>query len=131
MAKVLGSLMPTTVIASGLEAKDLSRDQEVVQAYINDPLVHDKISLGLGKTMLEASNFALTHAGEFPLPLLLLHGKADKIAFPSSSIEFATPLKQKSTLVLWDDAFHELHNELEKDVVFKTMILWMDTRLRE
>jgi alpha-beta hydrolase superfamily lysophospholipase len=131
MAKVLGSLMPTTVIASGLEAKDLSRDQEVVQAYINDPLVHDKISLGLGKTMLEASNFALTHAGEFPLPLLLLHGKADKIAFPSSSIEFAAPLKQKSTLVLWDDAFHELHNELEKDVVFKTMILWMDTRLRE
>ena len=131
MAKVLGSLMPTTVIASGLEAKDLSRDQEVVQAYINDPLVHDKISLGLGKTMLEASNFALTHAGEFPLPLLLLHGKADKIAFPSSSIEFAAPLKQKSTLVLWDDAFHELHNELEKDVVFKTMILWMDARLRE
>jgi alpha-beta hydrolase superfamily lysophospholipase len=131
MAKVLGSLMPTTVIASGLEAKDLSRDQEVVQAYINDPLVHDKISLGLGKTMLEASNFALTHAGEFPLPLLLLHGKADKIAFPFSSIEFAAPLKQKSTLVLWDDAFHELHNELEKDVVFKTMILWMDTRLRE
>jgi len=131
MAKILGSLMPTTVIASGLEAKDLSRDQEVVQAYINDPLVHDKISLGLGKTMLEASNFALTHAGEFPLPLLLLHGKADKIAFPSSSIEFAAPLKQKSTLVLWDDAFHELHNELEKDVVFKTMILWMDTRLRE
>ena len=131
MAKVLGSLMPTTVIASGLEAKDLSRDQEVVQAYINDPLVHDKISLGLGKTMLEASNFALTHAGEFPLPLLLLHGKADMIAFPSSSIEFAAPLKQKSTLILWDDAFHELHNELEKDVVFKTMILWMDTRLRE
>ena len=81
--------------------------------------------------MIGVTGWALAHAGEFPLPLLLMHGKSDSIAFPSSSIEFATPLKQKSTLVLWDDAFHELHNELEKDVVFKTMILWMDTRLRE
>jgi acylglycerol lipase len=131
MAKVLGSLMPNVLIASGLDPKGLSRDEKVVQAYVNDPLVHDKISLGFGKVMIGVTSWTLAHAGEFSLPLLLLHGKADAIAFPSSSIEFAAPLKEKCTLVLWDDAYHELHNESEKDNVFKTMTLWMDARLRE
>ncbi|MCB0118634.1 MAG: alpha/beta hydrolase, partial [Anaerolineales bacterium] len=75
--------------------------------------------------------WTLEHAGEFPLPLLLLHGKNDAIAYPSSSTEFAAALKDRCTLVLWDGAYHELHNEPEKMEVFKTMTMWMDARLRE
>lgn len=131
MAKILGSLVPNASIASGLDPKSISRDEKVVQAYIHDPLVHDKISLGFGKIMVGVTTWVLAHASEFPLPLLLLHGKADKLAFPSSSIEFAASLKGKCTLVLWDDAYHELHNEPEKNEVFKTMMLWMDARLHE
>ena len=131
MAKILGSLIPKVAIPSGLDAKTISRDEKVVQAYMNDPLVHDKISLGFGKVMIGVTAWTLAHAGEFSLPLLLMHGKADTLAFPSSSIEFAAPLKEKCTLVLWEDAYHELHNEPEKDEVFKTMTLWMDARLRE
>jgi alpha-beta hydrolase superfamily lysophospholipase len=131
MAKVLGSLMPAVAIPSGLDAKTISHDEAVVQAYINDPLVHDRISLGFGKIMLGVTAWTLAHAGEFSLPLLLMHGKADALAFPSSSTEFAAALKDKCTLVLWDEAYHELHNEPEKNEVFKTMTLWMDARLRE
>jgi len=131
MAKVLGSLLPTVAIASGLDPKTISRDEKVVQTYLKDPLVHDKISLGFGKVMIGVTTWTLAHAGEFSLPLLLMHGKADELAFPSSSTEFAAPLKDKCTLVLWEDAYHELHNEPEKEEVFKTMTLWMDARLRE
>jgi alpha-beta hydrolase superfamily lysophospholipase len=131
MAKVLGALMPNTSIASGLDPTAISRDEKVVQAYTSDPLVHDKISLGFGRAMVGVTSWTLAHAGEFSLPLLLMHGKADTIAFPSSSTEFAASLKDKCTLVLWDDAYHELHNESEKEEVFKTMTLWMDARLRE
>ncbi len=131
MAKLLGSLIPTVAIPSGLDSKTISHDEKVVQAYNSDPLVHDKISLGFGKVMIGVTAWTLAHAGEFSLPLLLLHGKADALAFPSSSIEFAAPLKEKCTLVLWDDAYHELHNEPIKDEVFKTMTIWMDARLRE
>lgn len=73
--------------------------------------------------MAGVAGWTLAHAGEFTFPLLLLHGKADTIAFPSSSIEFAAPVKGKCTLVLWDDAYHELHIELGKNEVFKTMTL--------
>jgi alpha-beta hydrolase superfamily lysophospholipase len=131
MAKVLGAIAPNTLLASGLDVKGISHDEQVVQAYVNDPLVHDKVSLGFGKVMLGVTSWTLAHANEFPLPLLIMHGKEDSIAFPSSSIEFAAPLKEKCTLVLWDDAYHELHNEPEKEELFKTMILWMNARLRE
>ena len=131
LAKVLGAIAPTTAIASGLDANGISHDQKVIQAYNNDPLVHDKVTLGFGKTMLGVTKWTLENAKNFPLPLLLLHGKKDPIAFVSSSIEFAGPLKEKCTLVLWDEGLHELHNEPEKAEVFKTMTLWMDARLRE
>jgi alpha-beta hydrolase superfamily lysophospholipase len=129
MAKVLGALMPNTPIASGLDSASISRDEKVVQAYNNDPLVHDKITLGFGRIMTGITGWVLAHAGEFSLPLLLLHGNADVLAFPSSSTEVAAALKEKCTLVLWDDAYHELHNEPEKEEVFKTMTQWMDARL--
>lgn len=131
MAKLFGALLPTVAIASGLDPNGISRDKAVVKAYQQDPLVHDKISFGFGREMIGVTAWTLSHAGEFSLPLLLLHGKADAIAFPSSSLEFAAPLGDKCTLVLWDDAFHELHNEPEKQEVFKTMTLWMNARLQE
>jgi len=127
-AKILGTLMPKVTIASGLDVAAISHDAEVIKAYNNDPLVHDKISVGFGKILLQVCKFNLDHASEFPLPLLLMHGKADAIAFPSSSIEFAQQLDGLCTLVLWEDVFHELHNESIKKEVFKTLTDWMNVR---
>ncbi len=129
--RVLGSLMPKVAMPSGLETAAISRDEKVVQMYKANPLVHDKVALGFGKTMLDATQWTIEHAGEFPLPLLLMHGKADRITFSAGSAEFAAALKDKCTLILWDDAYHELHNEPEKNEVFKTMTTWMDARVRE
>lgn len=130
-AKILGAIIPAVSLPSGLDSNAISRSRNIVDVYNNDPLVHDKVSLGFGRTMLGVTKWTLEHAGEFSLPLLLMHGKADRIAFPSSSIEFAAALKDKSTLFLWDDAFHELHHEPERVEVFKTILIWMDARLKE
>jgi alpha-beta hydrolase superfamily lysophospholipase len=125
-AKVLGALVPKVTLASGLDVNAISHDLDVIKAYNLDPLVHDKISVGLGKVLLQVCKYNLDHAGEFPLPLLLMHGSADAIAFPSSSIQFARPLKDTCKLVLWEGGFHELHNEPFKEEVFKTMTDWMN-----
>lgn len=131
LATVLGSLLPGVLIRSGLDPNLLSHDREVVKAYVGDALVHDRMSLGFGKIMLGINKWTLEHAGEFSLPLLLMHGKSDALAYPSSSIEFAAPLKDQCTLMLWDDMYHEIHNEPAKQDVFRAMIIWMDARLME
>jgi alpha-beta hydrolase superfamily lysophospholipase len=130
LAKVLGGVAPSASMHSGLATAALSHDPQVERDYVSDKLVHDKVTLGFGKIMLEANQWALQHASEFPLPLLLMHGKADALAFPSGSEEFAAALGGKAKLVLWDGLYHETHNEPEKAEVFKTAIEWMDERLK-
>jgi len=128
-AKILGAVMPKVSLPSGLDVNAISHDKNVIENYNNDPLVHNQMSLGFGKIMLATIQWTMEHSAEFRLPLLLLHGKADAIAFPSGSIDFAASLKGECKLVLFDGAYHELHNEPEKAEVFKTMTDWMDTLL--
>jgi acylglycerol lipase len=125
-AKLLGSIIPGVSLPTGLDVNSISQDKEVVAAYTADPLVHDRMSLGFGKIMLGVIGWTFTHAKEFSLPLLLMHGKSDTIAYASGSEEIASLVKEKSKLVMWENGWHELHNEPFKEEVFKTMIAWMD-----
>jgi acylglycerol lipase len=128
-AKILGSLIPGVSLPTGLDVNAISQDKEVVAVYSADPLVHDRMSLGFGKIMLGVIGWTFKHAKEFSLPLLLMHGKSDTIAYPSGSTEIAALVKENCKLVLWEDGWHELHNEPFKEEVFKSMISWMDVLL--
>jgi acylglycerol lipase len=130
LTRILGSLIPQMSLSSGLDVSAVSRDPEVIQSYKNDPLVHDRITLGFGKSMLDVGHYALEHAGEISVPVLLLHGKADSIAYASGSIEFAAAASNMSRLVTWEDGYHELHNEPFKAEVLKTMTDWIEQQLR-
>jgi alpha-beta hydrolase superfamily lysophospholipase len=132
MAKILGSLLPTVTLPSGLEAAAISHDPDVVQKYIQDPLVHSSTSLGFGKAALKAVDLCFARAKEFPAPLLMMHGTGDRIAYSSGSEEFAKLVSAAGcdvTLKLWDNLYHEVHNEPEKAEVFKFMIEWLDKHL--
>lgn len=132
MVKLLGSILPRLTMQSGLDPAAISRDSAVVQAYLRDPLVHYNTSLGFGKAGLTAIDLCLVRAGEFPVPLLLMHGTADRIAYPSGSEYFAKSVREAGgdvTLKLWDGLYHELHNEPEKEEVFKFTIAWLDGHL--
>lgn len=125
-ARILGSLFPAVTLPTGLDADAITRDGEVVNAYKRDPLVHNRMSLGFGKTMLKVIHWTLEHAGEFSRPLLLMHGMKDSIAYPSSSTEVAASLNEKCKLVMWEGGYHELHNEPFKEEVFNTMTSWIE-----
>ncbi|MEO5887339.1 MAG: alpha/beta hydrolase, partial [Anaerolineales bacterium] len=133
MVNLLGSLLPTITVPSGLDAMTISRDADVVQKYINDPLVHDKTSLGLGKSALKAIEQCFAHAKEFIPPLLIMHASADKLTYASGSEDFAKLASENNkdvTLKLWDGLYHEIHNEPEKAEVFRVMIEWIEKHLK-
>ena len=129
MARVLGTLLPSVAIPSGLDPTTISHSPEIVDAYVNDPLVHDKMTLGFGKIMLSVLPWTFEHAHEFSLPLLIMHGKEDKLGYPRGSEEFAGLVEQDCTLKLWDGLYHEVHNEPEQDEVFAFTIEWMNSQL--
>jgi alpha-beta hydrolase superfamily lysophospholipase len=124
--RVLGRFLPQVSIPSGLDSSLISRDPAVVADYRADPLVHDKVSFGFGLQALGAIDHALAHAGELPVPLLMLHGGADRLTFPSGSKAFAAAATGDCTLRIIDGAYHELHHEPEREKVFDEIISWLE-----
>ncbi len=111
---------------SGLDTKAISRDPEVVYAYENDPLGHDHVSARMFIGIYQSGYWALEHASEFSLPLLLMHGGDDKIISVKASHEFAGKITENCTLKIWDGLYHEIHNEPEKKEVLKFLVDWLD-----
>lgn len=129
LGRLMNNIYPAFTQASELETAALSRDPEVVHAYEKDPLVHDKISARLFVSMYESGLWALDHAADFSLPLLLMHGTADRLTSWRASREFAEHAGKNITWRAWDGFYHEIHNEPGKAEVLKTMTAWMDGRL--
>jgi len=129
LAKVMNKLQPTMQMPNGLALDNLARDPEVIRAYKSDPLVHNKISVRLAVEMLQAGEWALAHAAEFPLPLLLVHGTADELTSAAATQKFAGKVRGDCTLKLWDGFYHETHNEPEKAEVLGFMVAWIGSHV--
>jgi alpha-beta hydrolase superfamily lysophospholipase len=128
VANTLGGLAPGVVIPSGLDANAVSRDPEVVKAYVDDPLVHDKGSFGLAKQTFAAMD-ALALVREFPVPLLIIHGTDDSLTVPAASKEFTDRVAGDVTLIEYRGLYHEPHNEPEKEQVLDDVLEWLRPRV--
>jgi alpha-beta hydrolase superfamily lysophospholipase len=130
LTKVFGRLYPGLTLQSGLDVPEICRDAKVVEAYLNDPLVHTQVTAGWGLAMLKAIALANQYAPRFPMPLLLMHATGDKIAYPSGSECYAEMApKDKLTFKEWEGFKHELHTDPDREQVFKFMVDWLDARL--
>lgn len=129
LVKTGGRWLSGLSLPSGLKVSGLSRDPRVVEDYVADPLVHNRTTLGLGWCALEAIDYALAHGGEFNIPLLVMHGASDPLAYARGSLEFAEKVHYDRTVKLWDGLYHEIHNEPEKEEVLGYLAKWMDSKL--
>jgi alpha-beta hydrolase superfamily lysophospholipase len=131
LTKVLYRLAPSAKINNTLDVTGLARDPEVVAKYQADPLVHPFISPRLALDMFSNGDYCMEHAAEFPVPLLLMQGTADRLVNPAKTKAFAlaAPLS-KVTYKEYEGYYHELHNESEKADVLKVMVGWLDQEMK-
>ena len=129
LAQVLGSLAPGMAIDTGLVPATLSHDLQVVKEYIDDPLVHHKMTLGFAKIMMKINPGVFELAPRFPVPVLVMHGELDALGYPSGSQKFAGLVQGDCTLKVWIGMMHEIHNESDREQVFATMVNWLDGHL--
>ena len=76
--------------------------------------------------LLVGGDWALEHAGEFALPLLLMCGGSDPITSADGVRSFAAKAGPVCTLKMWDGMLHETHNEPHKHQVFAYLQNWLD-----
>jgi acylglycerol lipase len=117
--------LPSLTISNGLKAEQISRDPEIVKNYASDPLVHDRISLKMFHEIYTAGYFAFRNIYKINYPFLLMHGTADSIVSPRASEDYVRNTSKRTRLKLWENQYHELHNELIRQDVFEYIITWL------
>ena len=129
---VLGKLMlgiwPSLTMPSGLDPKGISRITEEVKSYLEDPLVHDKVSPMFSFPIMEAGDWAIANASRLKVETLLLHGMADPIIDFRGTEEFHRNSK-KTTLKLFEGGYHELHHDACKNEVLSTIQIWLREKI--
>ena len=126
-AKIIDKIMPSLTMPSDLDVTAISRDEDEITAYELDPLVHDRVSTGYSLEIMKNGEWAIEHANDLKLPMLLLHGKKDRLTSYVASEEFANKSAQVK-LVLFENAYHELHHDLDKAKVLEKIINWIKNK---
>jgi alpha-beta hydrolase superfamily lysophospholipase len=130
LARVMAGVYPGFTQASGLNVQGLSRDPEVVRKYVQDPLVHDRISAMLGHSLILAGEAALARGETLHLPILLMHGEDDPLTDPAATqLLYERISSRDKTLRIWPGLLHEIHNEPEQSEVIDLMVEWFASRI--
>jgi alpha-beta hydrolase superfamily lysophospholipase len=126
-ARILSRLLPKAGL-DAIDATAISRDQDVVAAYVNDPLVYrGKIRARLGTEFIKAIQKLPPQMAQIKLPILIMQGSADRLSEPSGSqILYQRVSSRDKTLKLYDGFYHEIFNEPGRQQVFADIEAWLD-----
>jgi acylglycerol lipase len=114
-----------------LKNEDFSRDPKVVAAMNADPLIaHETQPTQTVAELVRADERLKNEFPRIALPVLILHGTGDKAAKANGSQLFFDAAGSKDkTLKLYEGHFHDLLNDLDKEVVMADIAGWIDARL--
>lgn len=131
IAGLLSRFAPTFALDTKLDPSTISRDPAEVKRYIDDAMVHSKTSARAGAEGMAALEWVQAHAGELRVPLLLYHGSGDTLVpIEGSRIFFANAgVADKSFLEL-PGAYHESHNDLDREALFEKIVTWLDEHVQ-
>lgn len=131
---VMGSLMerlyPQYSNYRPMRPNNLTSDPVMIRRIEEDTVRHGHITARFFFGVARAGRWALQHAAELGVPILLLHGGNDKVTSIHASRQFSERSLGKAEFREWPGLKHELHNELDRDTVFTAMVDWVERRLQ-
>lgn len=127
LARIMSNIWPRFSLKTNLDASTLSHDPQVVHNYQTDGLLHGIQSARLFCSIAKAADYAFAHAGDLALPILLMHGSADRLTDPKATQQFFKSVTfADKTLKLYDGQYHELHNETALVVMLTDLVEWLN-----
>lgn len=125
-AHALSRILPSLPLAAKLPAEFLSHDQRIVRAYREDALVHDRITPRLYTESARAMRLAFERNERVTLSLLFLLADDDHIVDTPRTVAFARSLRAPDvTIRVYPGQYHELFNELDRDLVLRDLRDWL------
>jgi lysophospholipase len=131
LGSVADRLAPELTMDNGLDVDELFRRESDRTAYVEDPLVHRRISARLWGEMQRASERLVEDAPRLRVSGLFQLAGADAVVSNIASREFASRLPATPRIIEYEDAFHALFHDPRAPEIFDDLRNWLVERLGE
>lgn len=128
---IVPRIAPNLTVGNGVDPQFISHDRKVVQAYLNDPRVHDRISGRLARFIEEEGMMVRSRAPSWNVSTLLMYAGDDRLVDPVGSDQFAASAPPRQVVSRrFDNLYHEIFNESESEAepVYDCLKQWLDAR---
>lgn len=127
---VLARFLPRLPV-SKLEPNSGTRNEAVMERDRNDPYFYEGgFRARTARQLLDMQLRLKERMGTITLPLLALHGEGDRIITPRATEILVNSVSGTDvTKVIFPVLYHEILNEPEREIVYRTIFDWVDQRL--
>jgi alpha-beta hydrolase superfamily lysophospholipase len=132
LGNIMSAVWPGLSMANELDATKLSHDTTVVDAYIRDPLVHNRVTARWFTEFVSAMERTRQSAPELKVPILMQVAENDFLVDAGASESFFKYLSlQDKAIHIYSGLFHEIYNETEKQraAVLNDLLTWISSHL--
>lgn len=129
VARGLASIVPDFGVPSVGQGK-VSRDTDANHKVARDPLIQRQtVPWIMASSVLDLARENVGLTSSWTVPVMILHGTADKVTSPHGSQRFFDALVARDkSLQLVDGGFHELLNDFDKDRTIAAILDWITHR---
>ncbi|NJR41003.1 MAG: alpha/beta hydrolase [Leptolyngbyaceae cyanobacterium CSU_1_4] len=130
VGQILSQICPRFSLNTGIDEASASRDLAVLQTYARDPLRHNKGTARLATEFLVTTAWVWKHGLDLQVPLLVMHGEADRVTSASASYEFFRQISfSDKKWCAYTDGYHHLHDDFDYLEVLADLGNWLDQHL--
>lgn len=110
--------------------EDTTRNLEAINSRLDDPLMHQHVTAGWFFAMRTAIRRAWAEADRITVPVLMLQAADDLIVDPLAPEPWlAKVASEDTTFRMFEEHYHELHNEPEWQEAVGVAADWADARM--
>jgi alpha-beta hydrolase superfamily lysophospholipase len=130
LGRVLSRVWPRFSLETGMDLSGLARDPTVAERVLEDPLFHRRGTARLSTEVTATIARLQAEAARFPVPLLVLHGGADRMVPPDGSRRFVARVSHADKqLIEYPGAYHALLADTGAERVLADIGDWLGARL--
>jgi acylglycerol lipase len=131
-ARAIVRVAPRLTLSNEIDPDVISSDPAEVARYRDDPLIHDRLSVRLGLSLLDDAPLIVARAGRITLPALLWHGVDDRLVDIRGSRELFRAVGSSDKVLIELPGYrHESHHERPElaTALFERYRTWLGPRI--
>ncbi len=120
-----GKLFGWVNVSGDIDPDQLTQDPRIIQEMLVDPLMQDKMRLGLGTELLSHGQWCVDHAGSLVTQTFVLLGEDDELCDRGAIDAFTHRAGHRVAVREFETLRHNLLLEIDRQKVFDAIVDWV------